>query len=115
MKAEHQNLFWCYVDLLFLSLSFLSFALSLFCLCQFLTVTVLFSFSLSSCVFFLFLIQIEEFSSGFWEGTKLACWMKGENPWRFFPKLSIYLRATNTSESFRVTILPQVPGTYIII
>ncbi|XP_024660776.2 beta-secretase 2 [Maylandia zebra] len=51
---------------------------------------------------------IEEFSSGFWEGTKLACWMKGENPWRFFPKLSIYLRATNTSESFRVTILPQL-------
>lgn len=66
-------------------------------------------------VFFFFLIQIEEFSSGFWEGTKLACWMKGENPWRFFPKLSIYLRATNTSESFRITILPQVPGTYIII
>uniref|UniRef100_A0AAX7U827 Peptidase A1 domain-containing protein n=1 Tax=Astatotilapia calliptera TaxID=8154 RepID=A0AAX7U827_ASTCA len=51
---------------------------------------------------------IEEFSSGFWEGTKLACLMKGENPWRFFPKLSIYLRATNTSESFRVTILPQL-------
>ncbi|KAJ3590645.1 hypothetical protein NHX12_008595 [Muraenolepis orangiensis] len=36
--------------------------------------------------------MIQEFSSGFWEGTKLACWMKGETPWRFFPKLSIYLR-----------------------
>nr|XP_046246316.1 beta-secretase 2 [Scatophagus argus] len=51
---------------------------------------------------------IQEFSSGFWDGTKLACWMKGENPWRFFPKLSIYLRATNTSQSFRITILPQL-------
>ncbi|KAK2847023.1 hypothetical protein Q5P01_010022 [Channa striata] len=49
-----------------------------------------------------------EFSSGFWDGTKLACWMKGEDPWRFFPKLSIYLRATNSSQSFRVTILPQL-------
>ncbi|CAJ1065760.1 beta-secretase 2 isoform X1 [Xyrichtys novacula] len=51
---------------------------------------------------------IQEFSSGFWEGTKLACWMKGETPWRFFPKLSIYLRATNTSQTFRITILPQL-------
>ncbi|XP_037534059.1 beta-secretase 2 [Nematolebias whitei] len=51
---------------------------------------------------------IQEFSSGFWDGTKLACWMMGENPWKFFPKLSIYLRATNTSQSFRVTILPQL-------
>ena len=34
--------------------------------------------------------------------------MKGETPWRFFPKISIYLRASNTSESFRITILPQV-------
>ncbi|CAM9316310.1 unnamed protein product, partial [Lampetra planeri] len=51
---------------------------------------------------------IQDFSSGFWEGTKLACWMKGETPWRFFPKLSIYLRATNTSQSFRITILPQL-------
>ncbi|XP_029027125.1 beta-secretase 2 [Betta splendens] len=49
-----------------------------------------------------------EFSSGFWDGTKLACWLKGETPWRFFPKLSIYLRATNSSQSFRVTILPQL-------
>lgn len=51
---------------------------------------------------------IQEFSSGFWEGTKLACWIRGETPWRFFPKLSIYLRATNTSQSFRITILPQL-------
>lgn len=51
---------------------------------------------------------IQDFSSGFWDGTKLACWMKGETPWRFFPKLSIYLRATNTSQSFRITILPQL-------
>lgn len=51
---------------------------------------------------------IQDFSSGFWDGSKLACWMKGETPWRFFPKLSIYLRATNTSQSFRITILPQL-------
>lgn len=54
------------------------------------------------------LVQIQSFSSGFWDGTKLACWMKGEMTWSFFPKLSIYLRATNTSQSFRITILPQV-------
>ncbi|KAM6946332.1 beta-secretase 2-like [Aplochiton taeniatus] len=52
--------------------------------------------------------MIQDFSSGFWGGTKLACWMKGEAPWRFFPKLSIYLRATNTSQSFRLTILSQL-------
>ncbi|KAF1393856.1 hypothetical protein PFLUV_G00020390 [Perca fluviatilis] len=51
---------------------------------------------------------IQDFSSGFWDGSKLACWMKGEAPWMFFPKLSIYLRATNTSQSFRITILPQL-------
>ncbi|XP_068601389.1 beta-secretase 2 [Brachionichthys hirsutus] len=51
---------------------------------------------------------IRDFSSGFWDGTKLACWMKGDAPWRLFPKLSIYLRATNASQSFRVTILPQL-------
>ena len=34
--------------------------------------------------------------------------MKGETPWRFFPKISVYLRATNTSKAFRITILPQV-------
>ncbi|CAF88663.1 unnamed protein product, partial [Tetraodon nigroviridis] len=32
---------------------------------------------------------------------------EGRDAWRFFPKLSIYLRATNTSQSFRITILPQ--------
>ncbi|KAJ8400324.1 hypothetical protein AAFF_G00397070 [Aldrovandia affinis] len=51
---------------------------------------------------------IQDFSEGFWMGTKLACWLKGETPWRMFPKLSIYLRATNTSQSFRITILPQL-------
>ncbi|XP_043974570.1 beta-secretase 2 isoform X1 [Gambusia affinis] len=52
--------------------------------------------------------RIENFSSGFWDGTKLACWKKDENPMELFPKLSIYLRATNTSQSFRITILPQL-------
>ncbi|RXN33760.1 beta-secretase 2-like protein [Labeo rohita] len=51
---------------------------------------------------------IEDFSAGFFDGTKLACWMRGESPWRLFPKISIYLRATNTSLSFRITILPQL-------
>ncbi|XP_043114760.1 beta-secretase 2 [Puntigrus tetrazona] len=51
---------------------------------------------------------IEDFSAGFFDGTKLACWMRGESPWRLFPKISIYLRATNTSQSFRITILPQL-------
>lgn len=52
--------------------------------------------------------MIENFSTGFFDGTKLACWAKGESPWRFFPKISIYLRAMNTSQSFRITILPQL-------
>ncbi|XP_056612325.1 beta-secretase 2 [Triplophysa dalaica] len=51
---------------------------------------------------------IQGFSAGFFGGTKLACWVRGESPWRFFPKISIYLRATNASESFRITILPQL-------
>ncbi|XP_064157319.1 beta-secretase 2 [Anguilla rostrata] len=51
---------------------------------------------------------IQDFSEGFWMGTKLACWLKGETPWRLFPNLSIYLRATNASQSFRLTILPQL-------
>ncbi|MED6266274.1 hypothetical protein CHARACLAT_000395 [Characodon lateralis] len=50
--------------------------------------------------------KIDSFSPGFWDGTKLACWKKSENLWKLFPKLSIYLRATNTSQSFRITILP---------
>lgn len=86
-EREQQNLFWCCTDL----------PVSVCCsLCLF-----LFCFSL---------VQIQDFSSGFWDGSKLACWMKGETPWMFFPKLSIYLRATNTSQSFRITILPQVSG-----
>ncbi|KAL4647246.1 beta-secretase 2-like [Arapaima gigas] len=51
---------------------------------------------------------IQKFSEDFWTGTKLACWLKGENPLQFFPKISIYLRAINTSQSFRITILPQL-------
>nr|XP_006627930.1 PREDICTED: beta-secretase 2 [Lepisosteus oculatus] len=51
---------------------------------------------------------IQDFSDGFWTGTKLACWMKGETPWPFFPKISIYLRAMNASQSFSITILPQL-------
>ncbi|XP_077063732.1 beta-secretase 2 [Siphateles boraxobius] len=51
---------------------------------------------------------IKDFSTGFFDGTKLACWMRGESPWMLFPKLSIYLRATNTSQSFRITIHPQL-------
>ncbi|XP_076138975.1 beta-secretase 2 [Alosa pseudoharengus] len=51
---------------------------------------------------------IQDSASGFWTGTKLACWAMGESPWRFFPKISIYLRGTNTSQSFRITILPQL-------
>ncbi|XP_015249741.1 PREDICTED: beta-secretase 2 [Cyprinodon variegatus] len=53
-------------------------------------------------------LPIDNFSAGFWEGTKLACWTKGETPWEFFPKISIYLRSTNSSQSFRITILPQL-------
>ncbi|XP_076837773.1 beta-secretase 2 isoform X2 [Brachyhypopomus gauderio] len=51
---------------------------------------------------------VPDFSSGFFSGTKLACWVRGESPWRLFPKLSLYLRATNASESFRLTLLPQL-------
>ena len=83
------------------------------CFCLFFSYPACLTLSISFyfCSFFLFLlVQIQDFSSGFWDGTKLACWMKGETPWRFFPKLSIYLRATNSSQSFRITILPQVPG-----
>ncbi|MBN3300146.1 BACE2 secretase, partial [Amia calva] len=51
---------------------------------------------------------VQQFSDGFWTGTKLACWVKGETPWKFFPKISIYLRGMNASQSFRVTIMPQL-------
>uniref|UniRef100_A0A8C5SWH0 Beta-secretase 2 n=1 Tax=Laticauda laticaudata TaxID=8630 RepID=A0A8C5SWH0_LATLA len=51
---------------------------------------------------------IQEFTPGFWSGTQLACWDKSENPWILFPKISIYLRDVNSSQSFRITILPQL-------
>ncbi|XP_051498396.1 beta-secretase 2 isoform X3 [Apus apus] len=51
---------------------------------------------------------IQEFSSGFWTGSQLACWDKTEKPWSLFPKLSIYLRDENSSRSFRITVLPQL-------
>ncbi|XP_042666198.1 beta-secretase 2 [Centrocercus urophasianus] len=51
---------------------------------------------------------IQEFSSGFWSGSQLACWDKTERPWSLFPKLSIYMRDENSSRSFRISILPQL-------
>ncbi|XP_048202516.1 beta-secretase 2 [Perognathus longimembris pacificus] len=51
---------------------------------------------------------IPEFSDGFWTGAQLACWMNSETPWSYFPKISIYLREENSSQSFRITILPQL-------
>uniref|UniRef100_A0A8B9VBJ7 Beta-secretase 2 n=1 Tax=Anas zonorhyncha TaxID=75864 RepID=A0A8B9VBJ7_9AVES len=51
---------------------------------------------------------VQEFSSGFWTGTQLACWDKTERPWSLFPKLSIYMRDENSSRSFRISILPQL-------
>ncbi|XP_020644988.3 beta-secretase 2 isoform X1 [Pogona vitticeps] len=51
---------------------------------------------------------IQEFSSGFWRGTQLACWDKTEKPWTFFPEISIYLRDENSSRSFSITIFPQL-------
>lgn len=51
---------------------------------------------------------IQQFSSGFWTGTTLACWTKGETQWSIFPKISIYLRGMNASQSFRITIMPQL-------
>ncbi|NWY36741.1 BACE2 secretase, partial [Sylvia atricapilla] len=51
---------------------------------------------------------IQEFSSGFWTGSQLACWDRTEKPWSLFPKISIYLRDENSSRSFRISILPQL-------
>lgn len=62
-----------------------------------------------------FSLQIQEFTSGFWSGTQLACWDKSENPWTLFPKISIYLRDVNSSQSFRITILPQVWSSYFTV
>ncbi|XP_078089123.1 beta-secretase 2 [Mustelus asterias] len=52
--------------------------------------------------------KVEEFADGFWSGTQLACWTKGTTPWSYFPKISIYLRGLNSTQSFRITILPQL-------
>ncbi|XP_066455045.1 beta-secretase 2 [Eleutherodactylus coqui] len=51
---------------------------------------------------------IENFNNEFWTGLQLACWEKNEKPWAYFPDLSIYLRDVNLSESFRLTIKPQL-------
>ncbi|XP_043927504.1 beta-secretase 2 isoform X2 [Protopterus annectens] len=51
---------------------------------------------------------IAEFSSGFWTGSQLACWAKGETTLSLFPKLSIYLRGMNSSQSFRLTISSEM-------
>ncbi|KAF6117544.1 beta-secretase 2 [Phyllostomus discolor] len=51
---------------------------------------------------------IPKFSDGFWTGSQLACWTNSDTPWSYFPKISIYLRAENSSRSFRITILPQL-------
>lgn len=60
-----------------------------------------------------FVLQIQEFSSGFWTGSQLACWDRTEKPWSLFPKLSIYLRDENSSRSFRISILPQVSTFFV--
>ncbi|XP_071071083.1 beta-secretase 2 isoform X3 [Dasypus novemcinctus] len=51
---------------------------------------------------------IPEFSDGFWTGSQLACLTNSETLWSYFPKISIYLRDENASQSFRITILPQL-------
>ncbi|XP_069802323.1 beta-secretase 2 [Dendropsophus ebraccatus] len=51
---------------------------------------------------------IENFNNEFWTGQQLACWEKTEEPWGYFPDLSIYLRDVNSSLSFRLTIKPQL-------
>lgn len=52
--------------------------------------------------------QVESFADGFWAGSQLACWPQDSKPWSFFPKISIYLRGENSTQSFRITILPQL-------
>ncbi|XP_059824742.1 beta-secretase 2 isoform X1 [Hypanus sabinus] len=52
--------------------------------------------------------KVEEFADGFWSGSQLACWPQGTKPWSFFPKISIYLRGENATQSFSITILPQL-------
>ncbi|XP_064413281.1 beta-secretase 2 isoform X2 [Latimeria chalumnae] len=51
---------------------------------------------------------VQTFSAEFWTGAEMACWSKGATPWNFFPKISIYLRGENASQSFRITVLPQL-------
>ncbi|XP_077149973.1 beta-secretase 2 [Ranitomeya variabilis] len=51
---------------------------------------------------------IENFNNEFWTGLQLACWEKTEEPWTYFPDISIYLRDMNASRSFRLDIKPQL-------
>ncbi|OCT93749.1 hypothetical protein XELAEV_18011420mg [Xenopus laevis] len=51
---------------------------------------------------------IQNFNAEFWAGLQLACWDKTQQPWNYFPDISIYLRDTNTSRSFRLTLKPQL-------
>nr|DBA34523.1 TPA: hypothetical protein GDO54_002074 [Pyxicephalus adspersus] len=53
--------------------------------------------------------EIQNFNTEFWTGLQLACWEKTEEPWLYFPDLSIYLRdSDNASRSFRLTMKPQL-------
>uniref|UniRef100_A0A8C5LV60 Beta-secretase 2 n=2 Tax=Leptobrachium leishanense TaxID=445787 RepID=A0A8C5LV60_9ANUR len=51
---------------------------------------------------------ITSFNQDFWNGLQLACWDKSEQPWNYFPDISIYLRDVNISKSFRITLKPQL-------
>ncbi|KAM8975329.1 beta-secretase 2 [Pelodytes ibericus] len=51
---------------------------------------------------------IENFNNDFWNGIQLACWGTSEEPWAYFPDISIYLRDMNASRSFRITLKPQL-------
>ncbi|XP_067897303.1 beta-secretase 2 [Heterodontus francisci] len=52
--------------------------------------------------------KIEEFADEFWSGSQLACWAREATPWSYFPEISIYLRGENSTQSFRITMLPQL-------
>ncbi|KAG8450163.1 hypothetical protein GDO86_002698 [Hymenochirus boettgeri] len=52
--------------------------------------------------------MIQNFNVEFWAGLQLACWEKSQDPWTYFPDISIYLRDVNTSRSFRLTLKPQL-------
>ncbi|KAM4796609.1 beta-secretase 2 [Rhinophrynus dorsalis] len=52
--------------------------------------------------------MIQSFNEEFWAGLQLACWDKLEDPWTYFPDISIYLRDVNTSRSFRLTMKAQL-------